>query len=205
MSHVLMRGTGGRVCLPDPATTMIDRADGGQLVLYPPRRVWDRTALTRDELVAWHLLIASTARAMLDTLPQLAGGCLNYWDAGNWALNPAAEPAGPKDPRTARVLHQHLCGRSPHSSDGAWQWGESPFFPAYVDRFAWSAGKAPFTAAESVAIVERTVTVLREAYGEPAAQDITSAACGACGYPAPLDDLDPATTRCPACQALALG
>ena len=52
MSHVLMRGRGGRVCLPDPATTMIDRADGGQLVLYPPRRVWDRTALTREELTA---------------------------------------------------------------------------------------------------------------------------------------------------------
>ena len=51
MSHVIMRGSGGRVCLPDPATTMIDRADGGQLVLYPPRRVWDRTALTRLSLI----------------------------------------------------------------------------------------------------------------------------------------------------------
>ncbi len=86
MSHVLVRATGGTVSLPDPATIMIDRADGGQLVLHPPRRVWDRTALTRDELVAWHLLIAATARAMLETLPQLEGGCLNYWDAGNWAL-----------------------------------------------------------------------------------------------------------------------
>lgn len=205
MSHVLMRGSGGRVCLPDPATTMIDRADGGQLVLYPPRRVWDRTALTRDELIAWHVLIAATARAMLDTLPQLAGGCLNYWDAGNWALNPAAEPVGPKDPRVARVLHQHLCGRSPHSADGAWQWGESPFFPAYVDRFTWSAGKAAFTAAECAAIVYRTLAVLRDVYAEPAAQGIVSAPCGACGYPTPHDDLDPATARCPACRALTLG
>ena len=54
-------------------------------------------------------------RAMLETLPQLVGGCLNYWDAGNWALNPAAEPAGPKDPRIARVLHQ----RSPASREAS--------------------------------------------------------------------------------------
>lgn len=205
MSHVLMRGSGGAVCLPDPATIMIDRADGGQLVVYPPRRVWDRTALTRDELVAWDLLIAATARAMLDTLPQLAHGCLNYWDAGNWALNAAADPAGPKDPRAARALHQHLCGRSPHAADPAWQWGESPFFPAYADRFVWSRGKAPFTAAESQAIVARAVVVLREVYGEASAQAIASGPCGTCGYPAPAEDLDAATGRCPACRDRALG
>ncbi len=200
MSQVLMRGRGGRVCLPDPATTMIDRADGGQLVLYPPRRVWDRTALTRDELIAWHVLIAATAHAMLETLPQLAGGCLNYWDAGNWALNPEAAPAGPKDPRLARVLHQHLCGRSPASADLAWQWGESPFFPAYRDRIAWSAGKAPFTAAECLAIVDRTCLTLREHYGEPDAQGIVCAPCARCGYPAPVDEVDDATRKCPACR-----
>ena len=204
MSHVIMRGSGGRVCLPDPATTMIDRADGGQLVLYPPRRVWDRTALTREELVAWHLLIAATARGMLETLPQLAGGCLNYWDAGNWALNPAADPPGPKDPRASRVLHQHLCGRSPHSSDGAWQWGESPFFPAYTERFAWSAGKRPFTAAECVAIVAQTSRVLADAYGEVSALTATGV-CAGCGYPTPAPDLVAATGRCPTCQVLALG
>lgn len=204
MSHVLMRGRGGRVCLPDPATTMIDRANGGQLVLYPVRQVWDRTALTREELIAWHLLIAATARAMLDT-PQLAGGCLNYWDAGNWALNAHADPPGPKAPHRARVLHQHLCGRSPHSTDGAWQWGEAPFFPAYVERLAWSAGKAPFTPAECVTIVEVTRTVLRDVYAEPAAQGISSTVCGSCGYPTPAEDLDPATGRCPDCRALAMG
>ena len=51
MSHVLMRTRGGTVCQPDPATIMLDRADGGQLVVYPPRRVWDRTALSRGELL----------------------------------------------------------------------------------------------------------------------------------------------------------
>lgn len=201
MSHVLMRGHGGTVCLPDPATTMIDRANGGQLVLYPSRRVWDRTALTLGELTAWQVLIAATARAMLDTLPQLAGGCLNYWDAGNWALHPEASPRGPKDPHERRSLHQHLCGRSPRSLDPAWAWGESPFFPAYADRFAWSAGKRPFTAVECVAIVARTRDVLRDTYAEATAQGIFSPPCQGCGYPAPVEDLELAGARCPTCVA----
>jgi hypothetical protein len=199
MSHVLVRATGGTVSLPDPATLMIDRADGGQLVLHPPRRVWDRTALTRDELVVWHLLIAATARAMLETLPQLDGGCLNYWDAGNWALNPAADPPGPKTAREHRVLHQHLCGRSPRSADPSWTWGESPFFPRYADRLAWSAGKVALTAAECAAIVRRAVEVLRESYDEAGAQGIDSTACGTCGYPTPRGDLE--DRACPGCRA----
>lgn len=199
MSHVLMRGRGGTVCLPDPATIMIDRADGGQLVVYPPRRVWDRTALTRDELVAWDLLIAATARAMLEVLPQLDGGCLNYWDAGNWALNVAAPPAGPKRGPDARVLHHHLCGRSPRSQDPSWTWGESPFFPAYADRIAWSRGKRALTPQECAAIVARAAAVLRDVYLEGDAQGIATAACSGCGYPTPLSDL--ALRACPACAS----
>jgi hypothetical protein len=198
MSHVLVRATGGTVSLPDPATIMIDRVDGGQLVLHPPRRVWDRTALTRDELIAWHLLIAATARAMLETLPQLEGGCLNYWDAGNWALNPAADPPGAKTAPVSRVLHQHLCGRSPGSTDPSWTWGESPFFPRYADRRAWSAGKKALTPEECAAIVARAVEVLRTTYDDSVAQGIDSRACTACTYPAPADDLRDG--MCPGCR-----
>jgi len=35
-------------------------------------------------------------QAMLKVLPQLESGCINYWEAGNWALNFEAEPRGPK-------------------------------------------------------------------------------------------------------------
>lgn len=205
MSHVLARGAGGSVCLPDPATIMIDRADGGQLVVLPPRPVWDRTALTGDELMAWQLLVAAAGRAMLDTLPQLGHGCLNYWDAGNWALNAAAAPAGDKQPREARSLHLHLCGRSRDSRDPSWPWGEQPSFPRFADRFAWSAGKTALAAAECVAIVGRIVTVLRAEYRQADAQGITSGPCRACGYPAPSADLDPSTGRCPGCRELTLG
>lgn len=200
MSQVLMRGRGGSVSLPDPATIMLDRADGGQLVIHPPRRVWDRTALTRDELVAWDLLVAATARAMLDELPQLDGGCINYWDAGNWALNTAADPPGAKRGHAARVLHLHLCGRNPHSQDPAWQWGESPFFPPFAERFAWSRGKQPLTAHECAAIASRAVAVLRDVYLEPDAQGIDLGACDTCGYPAPHADL--VSGACPTCRGV---
>jgi hypothetical protein len=199
MSHVLFRGAGGSVTLPDPRTIMIDRRDGGQLVVYPPRRVWDRTALDGPELTQWNLLVAATAAAMLDTLPQLAGGCINYWDAGNWALNAEAAPEGPKTGPTHRVLHQHLVGRSPASSDPSWAWGESPFFPRFCDRFTWSEGKAPLSPTECAALVARLSQVLIERYGvtEPG----VGAVCEHCGYPAPAADLEPDARVCPGCAA----
>jgi hypothetical protein len=200
MSRVLLRTSGGELCLPDPRTIMIDRADGGQLVVNPPRRVWERTALDRDELVAWNLLVAASGRAMLECLPQLDGGCVNYWDAGNWALNDAAEPPGPKPGPSFRVLHQHVIGRSPRSGDPDWRWGESPFFPAFADRFAWSRGKAPLTAAECAAVVARAREVLIGSYGVPPSAVVVGATCVACSYPAPQTAVDLAG-RCATCVA----
>ena len=201
MSHVLFCGVGGSVTLPDPRTIMIDRRDGGQLVVYPPRRVWDRTALDASELTQWNLLVAATAVAMLDTLPQLCDGCVNYWDAGNWALNTEASPEGSKAGPAHRVLHQHLVGRSPASTDPSWAWGESPFFPRFTDRFAWSEGKAPFTSAECAALVARLTQVLVERYGVLDAADGAGSVCARCGYPTPEVDLEPGPRVCPGCAA----
>ncbi|CAN7160536.1 hypothetical protein [Acidovorax delafieldii] len=86
----LIRCAGGTVDLP--ARPMNHRSDGGHVLVHPPRPVWERSELTPEELAHWSCLVAATGRAMLDTLPQLAGGCLNYWEAGNNALNPLAHP-----------------------------------------------------------------------------------------------------------------
>jgi hypothetical protein len=161
----LFRSEGGTIVLPDESLVLCDRRDGGNLIVNPPREVWDRSELTRDELTMWSFLVAATGRAMLDTLPQLAGGCINYWDAGNWALNEAAEPVGPKNGREHRRVHLHLIGRSPVASNPAMRWGEAPFFPPFQDRYQWAAGNQRLTADECAAVVARARTVLAAQYG----------------------------------------
>lgn len=179
---ILLRCDGGDLALPAPRLVLVSRGDGGNLVVTPRREVWERSELSREELMLWSFLVAAAGRAMLEVLPQLAGGCINYWEAGNWSLNDAADPPGPKDPRQSRRVHLHLLGRSPRATHPAWRWGEAPAFPDFADRHAWAAGFSPLTAAECSAVVERTEILLEENYGvgtEP------WAACAECGYPAP--------------------
>ena len=82
---------GGDILLPDKNLVLVSRQDGGNLVVTPSRDVWERSELNAVELMLWSYLVAATGRAMLNVLPQLEGGCINYWEAGNWALNEAAD------------------------------------------------------------------------------------------------------------------
>jgi hypothetical protein len=150
---------GGSIVLPE--VLLVSREDGGNLVVNPPREVWERSELTPEELTQWSFLIAATGRAMLDVLPQLDGGCVNYWEAGNWALNDAAEPHGPKTARENRRVHLHLLGRSPRSP----RWGEAPQFPDFAERLAWASAFAPLNEEECRAVVGRAEELLREKYG----------------------------------------
>src|SRR6185503_10551912 len=125
---------GGCIVMPDLELVLVDRGDGGNLIVNPPRNVWERSELSAVELSLWSSLVAATGKAMLDVLPQLEGGCINYWEAGNWALNEQAEPRGPKTAREHRRMHLHLLGRSPGATHPAWRWGESPVFPRYAER-----------------------------------------------------------------------
>jgi hypothetical protein len=154
----------GEVVLPDPLV-LVDRADGGHLIVNPPRAVWERSELTRGELTLWSLLVAAAGRAMLDTLPALAGGCINYWEAGNWSLHDEADPIGPKSVSAARRVHLHLLGRSRTASDPSWQWGEAPRFPNFHERLAWAAPHQPLNVEECAAIAARIETIARDQYG----------------------------------------
>ena len=126
---ILYTCAGGTIVLPQPDLVLVDREDGGNLVVNPPRAVWERAELTANELTAWSHLVAAAGAAMLETLPQLDGGCINYWEAGNWALNAAAAPAGPKTAPAFRSVHLHLLGRSRFARSADWAWGEAPRFP----------------------------------------------------------------------------
>jgi GNAT superfamily N-acetyltransferase len=154
----LFQGDGGTVVLP--GLVLVSRLDGGHLVVNPPREVWERSELTRVELAEWSVLVAAAGRAMIDVLPQLAGGCVNYWEAGNWALHDAAQPRGPKDPRVHRRVHLHLLGRSRHATHESWQWGEAPRFPRFADRHVWAHGFEPLSSEECEAIVARLLDLL---------------------------------------------
>ena len=158
----LLRCAGGSVGLP--TRPMNHRSDGGHVLVHPPRPVWERSELTPEELALWSCLVAAAGRAMLDTLPQLAGGCLNYWEAGNNALNPLAPPLGPKTPTQHRKMHLHLFGRSPQATHPDWLWGEPPQFPKYEQSEAWTQQFTRLKAEESSALATRIQGLLDTRY-----------------------------------------
>jgi len=168
MKRTLLAGPGGTLVLPDTTDLLASREDGGHLVVLPPRDVWERSELEPHELTQWSFLVAAAARAMLDSLPQLAGGCINYWEAGNWALNDAAEPVGSKTARQHRHMHLHLLGRSPASTRATWRWGESPRFPDFAERHTWAKGFEPLNEDECRRIVDHAVATLTSRYTVPA-------------------------------------
>ena len=162
MSGVIYTGAGGTVVLPK--MVFLDRADGGHLIINPPRDVWEQSELSAIEVAHWWFLVGAIGRAMIDVLPQLEGGCVNYFEAGNWSLNPAAPPKGPKRAEDHRRVHMHVFGRSPQAKHPSWRWGEAPRLPDYKDRKKWAAGFKPLEKKECDAIMRRAKARLKERY-----------------------------------------
>lgn len=202
MALTLFSCTGGCISLPERSLVLADRLDGGNLLVSPPRDVWERSELTLAELSLWSCLVAAAGRAMIEALPQLEGGCVNYWEAGNWALHSQAEPVGAKTAPIHRKVHLHLIGRSRHARQASYQWGEAPKFPDFVDRHAWASRHHRLTGAECTAIVSRVVSRLLEHYGFSAESITLSQACLTCGYPVPAED-GIGESPCLECQAQA--
>lgn len=183
MAIDLLRCSGGTIVLPDTELTLVSREDGGNLIVNPPRDVWERSLLSAEELRDWGALVAATGHAMLRSLPQLEGGCINYWEAGNWALNDKAEPRGPKRAPDARSVHMHLLGRSRLAASPNLKWGEAPDFPQFSDRFEWAAKHERLTPAETLLILECTRRRLIGFYGFDSGAIDGGAICTKCGYP----------------------
>ena len=199
MSLTLLATTGGQLVLPERSSLLVSAPDGGNLVVLPPRPVWERSELSPEELARWGWLVAACGHAMLEVLPQLEGGCLNYWEAGNWALNDAAGPVGRKRARDHRSMHLHLLGRSPNSTDPAWRWGESPRFPDYAERHLWAATHERLAPVHCRAIVAAADALLRERYAFADGDIGAHAGCERCGYPFAIAD-GSATAGCAECR-----
>jgi len=181
VSRRLFSCAGGTLVLPD--MVLLDRADGGHLCVDPPRQVWERSELSPMELTQWSFLVAAAGAALLDVLPQLAGGCVNYWEAGNWSLHHDAPPAGAKHAPSHRRVHLHLFGRSPTAGDADWLWGEAPRFPPFAKRREWAERFAPLAADECAAVVARAAVLLRDRYGAPQSAVAPWSRCATCEYP----------------------
>lgn len=171
MPNTVFSCPGGSVVCPD--TVLCDRRDGGHLIVNSPRPVWERSCLTPQEIARWSLLVAATGKAMLEVLPVLEGGCLNYWEAGNWALNDLAEPAGAKDVQTHRRVHLHIFGRSRNALHPDWRWGESPKFPDFSQSKAWAGLFSPLLEAERRQIGEYLATALQTSFHLPEVENIS--------------------------------
>jgi hypothetical protein len=201
MPRQLFACAAGAIVLPVRNLVLVDRRDGGNLIVTPRREVWERSELTAGELTRWSFLVAATGRAMLDVLPVLDGGCVNYWEAGNWALHPDAEPRGPKTGPGSRSVHLHLLGRSRSASSPAYTWGEAPAFPRFHDRHAWSSGFERLEPAECRAVIDRAIGLLETKYGLDTNGN-TPAECHSCGYPAaPFEIADGVCLECHAAAA----
>jgi hypothetical protein len=183
LPRILFTCLGGHLALPDKGSVLVSRENGGNLLVNPLRDVWERGELTPAELTQWSFLVASAGQAMLKALPQLQGGCINYWEAGNWALNFEAEPRGPKTAPEHRRVHMHLLGRSRHATDASVRWGEAPKFPDFADRKTWAAKHERFTAEECWKIVTALDQILRSRYGFTTADISPWEPCNGCGYP----------------------
>ena len=101
---------------------------------------------------------------MLDALPALQGGCINYWEAGNWALNDQAAHAGPKIAEDHRCMRLHVLGRSRNARHPDWRWGESPRFPDFANSTRWAAGLSTLTPLECDAVVKRLQNLLQTTF-----------------------------------------
>jgi hypothetical protein len=196
----LLNCRGGSIHLPDATLVLVDRVDGGNLIVNPPRDIWERSELTPDELTQWSFLVAATGKAMLDALPQLEGGCINYWEAGNWSLNERAEPFGPKTARERRRVHLHLLGRSRTAKDPSWSWGEAPKFPDFTERYSWASKFERLSAAECRGVVVRVEALLKEQYLLDADHITPWTTCEGCGYPTPSENHGQAQGACIECR-----
>ena len=191
---------GGDILLPDRELVLVGRLDGGNLLVNPPREVWERSELGPVELTLWSFLVAATGRAMLDVLPQLEGGCINYWEAGNWALNDKAEPRGAKTAREYRKVHLHLLGRSRAATDPSWSWGEAPKFPDFAERHSWASKFERLSAEECRNVVAQVEALLRAKYGMDASHIAPWSACSTCGHPTPSEHYRQANVTCTECR-----
>lgn len=102
-----------------PIKPLVDRQDGGHLIIHPVVAVTDRQQLTPELAIELMRLTIVAGQVMCDVMRRhgVDIGRINYQDNGNWSV---FAPGG-------ATMHIHLYGRA--ISARIQRYGEATFFP----------------------------------------------------------------------------
>jgi diadenosine tetraphosphate (Ap4A) HIT family hydrolase len=110
-----------------PDKPLVDRNDGGHIIITPKIKVVDRQQLTPLLAIELMRLTIVTGQAMTEVMNEhgVNIGRINYQDNGNWSVFTAARP----------YLHIHLYGRA--ISAKYQKYGQACYFPDINDTPAY--------------------------------------------------------------------
>jgi len=135
-----------------PELPLVDRADGGHIVIDPLIRVVDRQQLTPLQAIELARLTMVTGEAMTSVLIRhgVDIGRINYQDNGNWGV---FKPEGP-------FMHMHLYGRA--KSARVQRYGQACYFPHRDENPKFYEKFNPLTAEDVLEIKKEIIALLRE-------------------------------------------
>lgn len=125
-----------------PEHPLIDREDGGHIVIDPKEKVRDRQALSATLAIELMRLTIITGGAM-STVMNKHGvdiGRINYQDNGNWSV---FKPEGP-------FLHIHIYGRA--KSARVQKYGQTLYFPHREEQPDFYTAFKPLSKADIIGI-----------------------------------------------------
>lgn len=135
-----------------PSFPLIDRADGGHIVINPKVRVSDLPTLTNVQAIELMQLIRVAGKAMEITMNKQGVdiGRINYQDNGNWGV---FLPEGP-------YQHFHIYGRA--KSAKKQPYGQSLFFPHKNENPDFYKDNLPLTPEDIIAIRKQMEELVKQ-------------------------------------------
>lgn len=133
-----------------PPNPLIDRHDGGHIVIDPIKKVRDRQQLTPTQAIELMRLTIVVGKAMTKVMNAhgVDIGRINYQDNGNWGV---LTPEGP-------WMHVHLYGRA--KSAKIQVYGQATYFPHREENPAFYATLLPLTKEDCAAIATEIIKLL---------------------------------------------
>jgi diadenosine tetraphosphate (Ap4A) HIT family hydrolase len=125
-----------------PCDPLVDRDDGGHIIIDPKTKITDRQQLTSSQAIELIRLTIVAGQAMKEVMTAhgVNIGRINYQDNGNWSV---FDPAGPS-------MHVHLFGRA--TTARYQKYGEACHFPDKKSRPEFYRNFKPLTPFDIIAM-----------------------------------------------------